>query len=484
MAPSPLPSRLAFPARALFASTLLVACGGTPEQPARTAASAEGLDVRYAEPVGRLVTAAQAGEHSGWAWLETLCTEIGHRLSGSPGLARAVDWTATTLAGVEGVEVARQSVQVPYWVRGEESLALVAPDAATLDVIGLGGTVATPAEGVEGRVVVIGALEELETRADEIRGNVVLLNVPMPPYDEENRRAGYGAVFRVRVDGPAMAAAQGATAALVRSLTNDPTSPPHTGMTRYAEDGPRIPAAAITLPDADRIAAWVAEGQEVRVRLRTSGQDLGTAESHNVIGELAGTEAPEEIVVLGGHLDAWDVGQGCHDDASGVVSAMAALELMVRLGLRPRRTLRVIAWTAEENGGSGARAYAAEHGGASHVAGIESDIGAAPVIGLHLETDDARRERGLGQLEELRRLLAPIGVELVRPSFAGADLGPLTELGTPGIGLLHDPAHYFDLHHTRTDTLEAVDRDAFLQGVAVMAATAFVLADMPGHLGE
>mgnify|MGYP001793844006 CR=1 FL=1 len=461
----------------------LAACGASSaaSPPARSSPGA--LERAYAAPVAQLVEGAKAERHRGWPWLEELCVDIGHRISGSPGLVRAVDWTATRLGEVAGVRVTRQPVDVPHWLRGEESLTLLAPVAEELAMLGLGGTVASPAEGLEGRVVVIDDLDELEARADDVRGNIVLLNVPMPPYDEENHMPGYGAVFRVRVDGPSRAAALGATGALVRSLTNDPTSPPHTGMTRYAEGVPAIPAAAITLPDADRIAAWVDAGEEVRVRLRTSGRNLGMAPSHNVLGELRGSDAPDEVVVLGGHLDSWDVGQGCHDDASGVVSAMAALDLMVELGLRPRRTLRVVAWTAEENGGSGADAYAAEYGGPSHVAGIESDIGAAPVIGLHLQTETGQ-ERGLAQLEAIRTLLAGEGVLFARASFAGADLGPLMAQGMPGIGLLHDPAHYFDLHHTETDTFAIVDRDAFLQGVAVMAATAYVLADMPGRLGE
>ncbi|MEO0325519.1 MAG: M20/M25/M40 family metallo-hydrolase [Myxococcota bacterium] len=475
--------------RGVASSALLffsVACGAStaaPEHATAPSGDPTALSARYAMPVTQLLEGARTERHRGWPWLEALCVNIGHRLSGSPGLARAVDWTAARLDEVEGVRVTRQPVQVPHWVRGEERLSLLAPATEELAVLGLGGTVATPREGLEGRLVVIEDLGDLEARADEVRGNIVLLNVPMPPYDEANHMPGYGAVFRVRVNGPSRAAAVGAVGALVRSLTNDPSSPPHTGMTRYDEGVPAIPAAAITLPDADRFAAWVAAGEEVRVRLRTSGQDLGLAPSHNVIGELRGTDAPEEIVVLGGHLDSWDVGQGCHDDASGVVSAMAALDLMVELGLRPRRTLRVVAWTAEENGGSGADAYAARYGGPSHVAGIESDIGAAPVIGLHLQTGPGQ-ERALARLEALRGLLGPAGVILARASFAGADLGPLMEQGMPGIGLLHDPAHYFDLHHTEADTFAAVDQDAFLQGVGVMAATAYVLADMPGRLGD
>lgn len=474
---------------ALVAAALTTAaCGGTSGHPTTTSATPVTAAAEAAPPrpdplaeIPRIVAAAEAQGYA-WAWMEALCEGIGHRLSGSPQLERAVEWTAAELAAIPGVTVTRQPVEVPVWIRGEESLSLVRPRRAPLAMVGLGGSAGTGGRPLTGDVVVIRSFDELEARADEVRGKVVLFHVEMPPYDAEAVKVGYGAVVGYRVRGPARAGALGAKAVLLRSITTDPTSPPHTGMTRYDDGGPRIPAAAITLPDADRLAAWVDAGERVTVTLRMEARDAGTATSHNVIAELPGRELPGEIVAIGGHLDAWDVGQGAHDDASGVVTSMAALRLLVELGLRPRRTLRVVAWTNEENGLGGARAYADAHG-PGHVAAVESDIGAAPVIGLNVGADEDQEATAVAQMARVADALSPLGVRFARPGGAGADVSPLRDLGVPGVGLLHDPAHYFDLHHTAADTLDAVDPAAIRQGTAVMAAVAWALAEMDPALG-
>lgn len=496
--------RMLGPTVGLSAVALLGGCG-SPPAPTSVApmAVAEEPRARYQAAVARIETASREAAYPR-RWLRTLCQDIGHRLSGSPALERAVDWAASTLARIDGVVVERQPVEVPRWVRGEESLVVIGEDGTEepVPLLGLGMSPGTGPDGIEGELVVLTDVAELETRAEEVAGRVVLFDVPMPPFDEETERPGYGEVVGVRIGGPVRAGAYGALAVLLRSLTTDPTSPPHTGMTAFegpeGRDPPHevrspltrepryIPAAAITIPDAERLHRRVDAGERVRVRLRMGARNGGTATSHNVIATLTGQGRPDELVVFGGHIDSWDVGDGCHDDGAGVVSAMAALRLLSELELRPRRTLRAVLWTNEENGLGGARAYAADHAGdGRHVAALESDSGAAPVIALQVE--DPREDHAETSLEQIRfvaDLLRPLGVRTGRASFSGADLGPLRELGVPGVGVTHDTRHYFDLHHTAADTYEAVDPEAFRQGVAVMAATAYVLAEAPWRLGE
>lgn len=471
---------------AAFLSLFLAACGHRDAAAEDRAEPApRSLEDRYRAPVQRITGASEDADFA-WAWLRTLCTEIGHRLSGSEGLERAVDWSATELATIEGVRVTRQPVEVTVWIRGEESLVLLGETEEPLAMLGLGGSVGTPEGGIEGEVIALRGLDDIAARGAELAGKIVLLDQPMPDYDAAQLETGYGETVPIRSRGPAAAAAHGALAVLVRSVTDDPASPPHTGGTRYEEDGPRIPGAAVSVPVAERLRALADAGARPRVRLRMDARTLeAPGTSHNVIAELRGSALPDEIVVFGGHLDSWDVGQGCHDDGAGVVSAMAALRILAELGLRPRRTVRAVLWTNEENGLAGARAYADERfADGLHVAAIESDIGAARVIALDVETEEVRRADALAQVGSIASLLAPSGVRQARAGHGGADVSPLRERGVPAVGLLHDPAHYFDLHHTAADTFEAVDRDDFLQGVAVMAATVYVLADMEPRLSN
>ena len=448
------------------------------------AAEPGGSAARYAAPVERIVERSGESEFA-TDWLHTLCVDIGHRLSGSESLERAVRWAAGELEDIEGVEVTLQEVQVPVWIRGQESLQLLGQEPTDLAMVGLGGSVGTPEEGVEGALVIVSSLEDLDARGEELRGKIVLIDQAMPPYDPETFDTGYGSTVSIRTRGPARAAAHGALAVLVRSVTDDANSPPHTGATHYPEDGPRIPGAAVSVAVVTQLRALAEDGTTPRLRLRMQAHTEEDATSHNVIAELRGTDLPDEIVVFGGHIDSWDVGQGCHDDAAGVVSAMAALRLLVELDLRPRRTVRAVLWTNEENGLRGGRAYSEIHfGDGLHVAGIESDIGAARVIGLNVETEEVREPIAIAQLQSIADLLAPTGVRVARAGHAGSDISPLRERGVPTVGILHDPAHYFDLHHTAADTFESVDQGEFLQGVGVMATTAYILADMPARLSN
>jgi len=475
----------------LAATSLLLALAGCEEPPHPAedvqpdAQEPVDLEEQYRAPVAEIVEASGQADYA-WSWLETLCVDIGHRLSGSESLERATAWSAEELGNIEGVEVSRQPVQVHVWVRGEESLTLLSDEPEPLAMVGLGGSVGTGEQPIEGEVVVVSSLDEIEERAADIDGRILLVDQPMPHYDAETFDTGYGATVGIRYGGPRAGAAHGALAVLVRSVTDDATSPPHTGGTSYGDEGGReIPAAAVSVPVAERLHRMIDAGETPRVRLQMQAHMEEDATSHNVIAELRGSELPDEIVVFGGHIDSWDVGQGCHDDGAGVVSAMAALRLLVEAGLTPRRTIRAILWTNEENGLAGANAYNDEHwGDGMHVAGIESDIGAARVIGLNINTEELREPTAIAQLTAIVNLLAPTGVRVARSGHGGADLSPMRERGMPSVGILHDPAHYFDLHHTAADTFEAVDREEFTQGVAVMAASTYVIADMPARLAN
>lgn len=453
--------------------------GAAPALALTRRARAAGL-AAYKETARRIIDAALADDR-GWAKLEWLCDRIGARLSGSKALEQAVRWAAAEMrrGGLENV--ATPAVQVPVWVRGEESAWLVAPREARLAMLGLGGSVGTPEEGITAEAVCVESFEELERLgAGVVQGKVVAYNQPW---------RGYRETVAYRSQGASRAARLGARAALVRSVTPAGLRTPHTGALNYAADAPKIPAAAISAEDAMMIARLCRSGARVRVRLRMEARTLEDAASANVIGEIAGRERPEEIVVMGGHLDSWDVGQGAHDDGAGCVAAWQAVELVKRLGLRPRRTLRVCLWTNEENGLRGGRAYREWVGEAvrRHVAAIEMDGGAEKLRGFGLSIQGADEEamgHAIARLQEIAALLLPLGnVEIARGG-GGADISPLMREGVPGIGHLTAGRRYFEWHHTEADTLDKVDRRELQEHVAALAVLGYVLADMEERLAE
>jgi Zn-dependent M28 family amino/carboxypeptidase len=302
---------------------------------------------------------------------------------------------------------------------------------------------------------------------------------------------GYGETVRYRASGASRAADLGAVAALVRSATGASLYTPHTGSLRYDEGSPRIPAAAVTVEDAEWMARLAAQGEEIRVELSMEAQMLPDASSFNVVAEIPGKERPEEVVVMGGHFDSWDVGQGAHDDGAACIAAWQALTVLKRLGLVPRRTLRVVLWTNEENGLRGARAYREllGDGVSSHVAAIEMDGGAERPIGFGLglragskDASDAQYEEALSLLRPIGALLSSLGASEMTRGGGGADIGPLMAEGVPGLGLRTSGEHYFDWHHTEADTLDKVDPDNFRRAMSLLAVTGFVLADMEGQL--
>ncbi len=438
----------------------------------------------YRDEAGRILGAALT-DVEGWEKIDHLATVIGHRLSGSEGLARAIDWAAERMAA-EGLAVRKQPVMVPHWVRGRESATMLAPMERSLRILGLGNSVGTPPGGITAPVVVVGSFEELEALGREgVEGKIVLYAVEWD---------GYRGTAQYRGRGASRAAALGAVAALVRSATDHSLSTPHTGALRYDEEQPRIPAAAVTVEDAAWMRRLSELGQEITVRLEMEAQMLPDVESFNVIAEIPGRERPEEVVVMGGHYDSWDVGQGVHDDGAACIAAWQALRLIDRLGLAPRRTLRVVLWTNEENGLRGGRAYhdalTAEEV-AAHVAAIEMDGGVErPVgfgfglVGVDLEADepDPRYEAAYARLQQIGRLLEAIDAGEIERGGGGADIGPLMRAGVPGLGARTVGEHYFDWHHTDADTLDKLDPQNFRRAIALLGVTAYVLADMPERL--
>jgi carboxypeptidase Q len=349
------------------------------------------------------------------------------------------------------------------------------PVAHPLTILGLGGSVATPKKGITAEVVPVSSFEDLDKRGRAgIEGKIVLFNVPFENY---NRTVIY------RTTGPSRAARLGAVAALVRSVTPISLQSPHTGALEYSEGFPKIPAAAVTIEDALLIQRLVDAGNPVAVHLEMDAHMLPDADSSNVIGEIPGRERPDEIVVIGGHLDSWDVGGGAQDDGSGCITALEAAHIIQALGLRPRRTLRVVFWTNEENGGAGGEAYRTWAGDTvkNHIAAIEMDGGAEKPTGFGISaTGDLQ---GLvARLREIGVLLDRIDAGSIQPGGGGADIAPIMVDGVPGLALRTVGTHYFDWHHSRADTTDKVKIDDLRANIAAMAVMAYVLADMPAPL--
>jgi carboxypeptidase Q len=424
----------------------------------------------YREAARQIIDAAQA-DPTAWERLTELTDRFGHRLSGSPSLEAALLWSAEQMRedGFDRVEL--EPVTVPQWVRGDEGLAIVEPFPIELPILGLGNSVGTRPEGLQAELLVVGDFEELERRAAEVPGRIVLYDVPF---------TSYGETVAYRGSGASRAAALGARAVLVRSVGPVGLRTPHTGALRYDEELPRIPAAAVTVEDAKRLRRLTETGQRVVLRLRMDAHFLPDAESANLVAELRGRERPEEIVLLGGHIDSWDVGTGAMDDAGGCMVTWSAVRLLQRLGLRPRRTLRVVLFTNEENGLGGGQDYAERHADEleRHVLALESDSGVFRPTGFGLTGSDAARSI----VEEAAGLLEPIGATAVGPRGGGADIGPAVRAGGIPAMELEVDGPYFTYHHTRADTIDRLDPDEVAACVGAVAVMAYVVADLPEAL--
>jgi carboxypeptidase Q len=436
----------------------------------------EDLAAVYRDTADRILDAAMKDEE-GWEKLTWLTTVIGNRLSGSERLERAIDWAIERMRAEGFDQVVRQAVKVPHWVRGEEGAWVVEPSPRRLPMLGLGGSVGTGEDGVVAQAVTVASFDELDALPREsVEGRIVVYAVPWE---------GYGRTVRYRGAGASRAAARGAVGVLVRSATGRSLATPHTGALRYDEAQPKIPAAAITVEDALWFARMKELGRPVVVRLEMGARTLPDADSANVIAEIRGSEIPDEVVVMGGHYDSWDVGQGAHDDGAACIAAWQALKLLKDLGLRPRRTLRVVLWTNEENGlagGTGYREWIGD-GVKRHVAAIEMDGGAERPVGFGLGIDPAAMEGALERLRPIGTLLERIEAGEITGGGGGADIGPLMREGVPGLALRTTGESYFDWHHTDADTLDKVEPENLRKAIGMLAVMGFVLADMEGTLG-
>jgi len=437
---------------------------------APTISRAQTLPERYRATTDRIIAAALS-DSAAYNRVALLTDKFGHRLSGSASLEHALDWIIAEMTRDGLQNVRGEPVMVPRWVRGEESATMVRPRPMKLHMLGLGGSIGTPEGGITASVLVVTSFDDLADKADQARGKIVLFDVPF---------TNYGATVQYRSRGAIEAAKVGAVAALIRSVASNSMQNPHTGAMRYDSTVTQIPAAALSVEDAAMLHRMYDRGDPVVVNLRMEAKTWPDARSRNVIAELVGSEKPEEIVVLGGHIDSWDVGQGAMDDAGGSVAAWEAVRLLKQLGLRPRRTLRVVLWTNEENGLRGANAYRDAHAAEmpNHVLAMESDGGVFAPKGFSFDGSS----EALPAVAAIVSLLQPLGANEVAPGGAGADVGPLTALGVPGLGLQVDGTRYFWYHHSEADTMDKLDPREVAQCVAAMAVMAFVIADMPETL--
>jgi len=409
------------------------------------------------------------GAYEDLAWL---CDRIGHRLSGSPQLDQAIVWAQARLKVAGLAKVHAEPVMVPHWVRGRESAQLLLPAPHSLHILGLGGSVGTPEGGLTADVVVVGSFDELDKLGQGVNGKIVLFDVPY---------AGYGHTVVYRHDGAARAAKHGAVAALVRSVGPISLDTPHTGAMDYVPGVPKIPTAAVTIEASTQMRRMQTRGERIRMKLEMGAQTLPDAPSANVVAEIRGFEKPEEVIIISGHLDSWDVGQGAQDDGAGSVIAMEAARLIQGLGLRPRRTIRVVLWTNEENGLRGGKAYRDAHRTEFKdiVAALETDHGSERVKSFHLELTKASAEAKTSALASLKQglgaVMAPFGVTF-QLGHSGADVSPMVGEGVPGIGLEHAGTHYFDVHHTQADTFDKVEKEDLAFNAAALATFAYALA--------
>jgi len=424
----------------------------------------------YREATGRLLGEA-VGSDAAWQRLAYLGDTYGHRLSGSPNLEAAIRWAVEEMKrdGLENVHT--EPVKVPHWVRGRESLEITGAIPQPLVMLGLGNSVGTPPAGIEAELVVVHSFEELEAARDRVKGRIVLFNVPF---------TNYGDTVRFRAAGPSRAGTLGAVAMLIRAVGPAGLRTAHTGALTYMDGQPRIPAAAVSHEDAARLQRMVDRGTTVRLKLMMEARFLPDADSANVVGEIRGRELPDEVVVIGGHFDSWDVGTGATDDGAGCIATWEALRLMKKLNIRPRRTVRVVLWTNEENGGRGGTAYRDQHLHElhNHVMMLESDSGVFRPSGFGFSGTEAGRAR----VRDIATLLAGIQTDTIGPSGGGADIGPsVQQAGIPALSL-EGEGNYFLIHHTHADTVDKIDPLDLARASAAVAVMTYVIAEMPERL--
>ena len=419
----------------------------------------------------RLLKEAQA-DHFGWNRLAELTDTYGNRLSGSDNLNRAIAWAVAAMKqdGLDNVHT--EKVMVPRWVRGAESLEIVDPPRHVIPMLGLGGSIATPAAGLEADVLVVKSYDELERRSAEAKGKIVLYNAVYQSYGQTNQ---------YRTGGAAAAARHGAVGSLVRAIGPMGLRTPHTGGMTYADGVAKIPAAAISAEDAERLQRLADRGRRIRVRLKMEAKFEADVESANVVGEVRGRELPDDVVLVGCHFDSWDVGTGASDDGVGCIVTWEAARLMKKLGIQPRRTVRVVLFTNEENGLRGGNAYRDAYlkQAEQHVLAIESDSGVFAPSRLGFTGSEAAQQ----MMREIGTLLTPIGMQDIGPGGGGADIGPIAQAGkVPMLAYQGDSTRYFTIHHTPADTVDRIAPDEVSKAAAALAVVTYAVAEAEKRL--
>jgi carboxypeptidase Q len=424
----------------------------------------------------RAIAGTSANDH-----LTSLVTEVGPRSAGSSGDAAAVRWAMNKLGSLGYSRVRTQDVLVPHWVRGTAEVSIVGPPAQSLVAVAIGGSIGTAEEGIEAQVIEVASLDALSAlSAANVNGKIVFINQRM---ERTRDISGYANTVKNRSQGPSVAGQLGAAALVIRSVGTSDDRIAHTGSLIYKVDAPRIPAFALSNPDADLLARQIEAGKPIKLHLKSTARELPAAWSANVIGEIPGRERTDEIVLLGAHLDSWDLGHGAIDDGAGVAIVLEAARLISKLERRPARTIRVVLFANEEFGLSGAREYARLVGDEAtrHIISMEADAGA----GVAWRLQSLVASEAVDSVATIGNVLAPLSIETGdNVAHGGSDLGPLRALGVPVLDLLQDATNYFDVHHTVNDTLLKVDAKSLDQAVASYAVAAYLAATKQGDFGR
>jgi hypothetical protein len=444
---------------------LLAACGArhAPSTPPIELAALTGAAERIAASSARSPDAA-------WQRLAELVDLYGHRITGSAALQNALAWAADQMRDDGLDDVRLEPVDVPHWVRGTERARIVRPVDRPMAILGLGGSVGTHGR-LSAPLAVFESLDDLRSSSARLDGRIAFVNHRLPPFDDEHDDPGYGKGVQARLHAASEAAKRGALAVLVRSVTAVSLRTPHTGALHYDDGVPQIPAAAVSTEDADLLARLAVRGP-VEVEIALGARVLADAPSANAVGELRGREIPDEIVLLGAHIDSWDVGQGASDDGAGCVAVMEALRLLRSSGLTPRRTVRAVLFTGEEYGLAGARSYRERHGGDRHVAAFETDYGMAAPDAIGVGSDAS-----VQAMAPLLPVFARFGIRRFAPHAFGSDVEAIVATGAAAFDLEPDGHHYFDIHHTAADTLDKIRPDDLRRNAAAIALLAYLLAE-------
>ena len=426
----------------------------------------ESIKSKYVETSLKIISKSLT-DSTAYNRLGYMCDTFGPRLSGSKNLENAINWILKEMESDGFENVRGEKVAVPTWIRGKESATLLSPFKKELSMLGLGGSIATPRGGLKAEVIVVNDWDELESRSNEVPGKIVLFNAPF---------TSYGETVAYRYSGASAAAKHGAVASLIRSIGPWSMNTPHTGVMAYNDDVQKTPHAALTMEDAMMLSRIHDRGNKIIVKLDMNARMVADRWSRNVLGEIKGSMYPDEVVVVGGHIDSWDVGQGAHDDGGACIASWEAIRLIKELGLKPKRTIRCVMWTNEENGGKGNKGYRDMHMDEmdKHVLAIESDGGVFSPKGFGFSGNDSARKI----VEEIHALMKPIGANTISEGGRAADVAPLNDEGVPVMSLKVEGSKYFWYHHTNADTFDKVDFNEFNRCVAAIAIMAYVVADL------